>query len=92
MILSIEVECKLYEGASLKTKRSILKRNMHKLQKDFNIAITELDYHDLWQRTKLGIVTISNERAHLDQMSERILEKIDSVPEWERILTHIEHL
>ncbi|NBJ68355.1 MULTISPECIES: DUF503 domain-containing protein [Clostridia] len=92
MILYAEVECILYESHSLKQKRSIIKPVLTKCKKDFNIAMTELDYHDLWQRTKLGIVTISTELAHAEQVMQDVMHVIDSYTELERTITHVERI
>lgn len=92
MIIYAEMECMMYEGHSLKQKRSIMKRLKAKLRKDLNIAVTELDYHDLWQRTKIGIVTISTERNHAEQIIQEALSIIDTLPELERTITNIERL
>ncbi|AUJ26640.1 DUF503 domain-containing protein [Virgibacillus dokdonensis] len=92
MIMYAEVECFLYESNSLKQKRSIIKPVLTKCKKDFNIAITELDYHDLWRRIKFGIVTISTERAHAEQVLQGVMDVIDSYTELERTITHIERI
>jgi len=92
MIVYAEVECMLYEGQSLKEKRSIIKRINAKLRKSFNVSVAELDYLDLWQRTKFGIVTISNERVHAEQVIQSVFAVIDSFPELERTITHIDRL
>lgn len=92
MILYLEVECTFYEGHSLKEKRSTLKRIIHKLRNRFNISIAEIDYHDLWQRTKLGIVTISNEHVYAEKIIQEVLGVIDSFTEIERTLTDIQQL
>jgi uncharacterized protein YlxP (DUF503 family) len=92
MIIYAELECMMYEGHSLKQKRSVMKRLVMKLRKDLNVAITELDFHDLWQRTKLGIVTISTDRSHAEQIIQEALSIIDTLPEMERTITHIERL
>ncbi len=92
MIIYAEVECKLYEGHSLKQKRSVLKRLISKIQKEFNVSITELDYHDLWQRTKLGIAIVSNEYVYAEKVMQKVFETIDSFPELERTLTDVERL
>lgn len=92
MIVYAEVECKLYEGQSLKQKRSVTKRLIAKIRRDFNVAVTELAYHDLWQRTKLGIVTVSNEKVHAEQIIQEVLRIIDAYPELERTITEVEHL
>lgn len=92
MIVYAEVECMLYEGHSLKHKRSVIKRLISKLQNELNVAITELDYHDLWQRTKLGVVTISNELTHAEQVVQEVLRIMDDYPELERTITDVERL
>lgn len=92
MIIYAEVECKLYEGHSLKQKRSLLKRLISKLKKDFNISIAELDYHDLWQRIKLGIAIVANEYVYAEQVMQKVFETIDSFPELERTITETERL
>jgi len=92
MIFYAEVECILYEGHSLKQKRSIIKRLKARICKDFNVSMAELDYHDLWQRMKFGIVTISNEQVHAEQVIQEVLKVIDTYSELERTLTHVERL
>lgn len=92
MIVYAEVECMLYEGNSLKTKRSLIKQITAKLRKEFNVSVAEIDHHDLWQRTKLGIVTISNEYVFSEKVIQRVLDTIDSFPEIERTLTNVERV
>lgn len=92
MIVYAEIECMLYEGQSLKAKRSLIKRVIAKLRNDFNVSIAELDFQDLWQRTKFGIVTISNEQIYSEKVIQEVLHVIDSYPEMERTITHIERL
>ncbi|MFB4167454.1 DUF503 domain-containing protein [Virgibacillus sp. JSM 102003] len=92
MIIYAEVECILYEGHSLKQKRSVIKSLMAKLRNELNVAVTELDYHDLWQRTKLGVVTVSNEKKHAEQVIQEGLRIIDTIDELERTLTDVEHV
>lgn len=90
MIFYLEVECMMYDGHSLKDKRSVIKRLLSKLRNEFNVAVTELDYHDLWQRTKLGVVTITNERTHGEQIMQEVLRVIDTYSELERTISTVE--
>lgn len=92
MILCAEVECMLYEGNSLKEKRSVIKRIINKLRQSFNVSVTELGFHDMWQRTKLGIVTISTDYVHAEKVIQQVLNTIDSFSELERTITNIERL
>ncbi len=49
---------------SLKGKRQVLRSMKDRIKNRFNVSLAELDGHDKWQRTKLGIVTISNDGQH----------------------------
>ncbi|MCM3739006.1 DUF503 family protein [Oceanobacillus luteolus] len=92
MILYAEVECFFYDGNSLKDKRSILKRLFAKLTNDHNVAVAELDYQDLWQRTKFGIVTISSNSNHAEKVIQQVLRIVDQFPELERTITTVDKL
>jgi lipoate-protein ligase A len=68
---------------SLKEKRSQLKPLLSRLQREFNIAVAELDYQDKWQDALIGCVTLSNDSAH----TQRSLQKI--IPWIERHFPHL---
>ncbi|SDB89058.1 hypothetical protein SAMN05421734_102210 [Pelagirhabdus alkalitolerans] len=88
MLLYVEVDGFIYESHSLKQKRSVLKRLMLRLQNNYNITISELDHHDLWQRTLIGMAVISNDRVQCEKVIDRCLELMDTFGEIE--ITHIE--
>ena len=48
---------------SLKEKRRILQSLLVKVRRTFNVAAAEVEGQDLWQKSKLGIVSI-NSSAH----------------------------
>jgi len=92
MIQYAEIECMIYDGHSIKDKRSLIKSIKAKLRNQLNVSVAELDFHDLWQRTKLGIVTISNDRVYAEKVIQEALRIIETYPELERTLTHVESL
>jgi hypothetical protein len=63
---------------SLKDKRMIVKRVTDRLSK-FNVAVSEVDHHDVWQRAGLGIVAISTTAAHVEQQLAKAADEIDRV-------------
>ncbi len=87
-----EVECFLYEPQSLKQKRSVIKKIITRIQNDYNIAVSEIDYQDLWQRTLIGLVTISSDKIQAERVIDQALKLIDSFPEIERATTNKEWL
>lgn len=56
----------------------VLRRVKDRLAK-FNVAVAEVDYHDLWQRAALGIVTISTTEEHARQELARAADEIERV-------------
>ncbi|MCA1023105.1 DUF503 family protein [Halobacillus litoralis] len=92
MIISAEVDCLIYDAQSLKNKRAVLKRIKTRLHNEFNIAVSELEFQNLWQRTRLGLVTIASDKTIAEQTMQQALTFIDSFPEIERTETQIEWL
>ncbi len=69
------------EANSLKDKRRILKSMLEKIRSRFNVSIAEVGQQDLWQRSTVAFVCVSNERAHADQMLSavvRFMEQMDA--------------
>ncbi|KAB8138779.1 DUF503 domain-containing protein [Gracilibacillus oryzae] len=90
MIYYAEIELFLYDCHSLKDKRSILLKVKNRLRKDLNIAISEVDFQDLWQRAKLAVVTVSESKVMNEKVLQQALAIIDSFTELERTTTVLE--
>lgn len=71
------MDIRLPENASLKGKRRILKSITARLASRFNVAVAEVDHHDLWQLATIGVCCISNDRKHADEMLARMISYID---------------
>jgi uncharacterized protein len=63
------------DARSLKDKRQILRSLKDRLREKFNVAVAELDHEDVWQRSVVGVVTLSNEEQHVEQSLQRVLEE-----------------
>lgn len=85
-------ECIIYDAHSLKEKRAVLQRIITRLKQKFNISVSEVDYQDVWQRTKIAIVAVSAARQATERELQNALQMIDSFPEIERTITEIEWL
>jgi len=73
----LTVEVHIPESGSLKSKRFVLKSLMDRLRKRFNVAVAEVEYRDLWQRSVLGIVTVNTDRKHADSTLALALNLLD---------------
>jgi uncharacterized protein YlxP (DUF503 family) len=58
---------------SLKEKRKRLSGLKNRLKNKYNVAVAELDYHKKWQRTKIGMVTLNNEKRLVDSLFSKII-------------------
>ncbi|RPF55952.1 DUF503 domain-containing protein [Aquisalibacillus elongatus] len=71
------VECMMYDVHSLKEKRSILKQLIHQTRKKFNVSITEVEYHDLWQRCAFGVAIVSNQKVIAEKTLQEVVRHMD---------------
>jgi uncharacterized protein len=85
-------ECIIYDAHSLKEKRAVLQRILTRLKQKFNVSVSEVDYQDVWQRTKIAIVAVTSNRVMTELELQNALKLIDSFPEIERTITDIEWL
>ena len=65
IIASCTITFQLEAVFSLKEKRRILKSILGRLPQKFNIAVAEVDHHDVWQTAVIALVTVGNDAAHL---------------------------
>jgi uncharacterized protein YlxP (DUF503 family) len=57
---------------SLKDKRRILHGFKDRVRRH-NIALAELEFHDLWQRARLGVVTVNSHATVVEEILGRVL-------------------
>ncbi len=82
VIALLTLDIHIEHAQSLKDKRMIVRRLKDRLRSKFNVAVSEVDHQDLWQRSQLGIVTIGPDEAYLNQMLQHALEEAErSSPE-----------
>jgi uncharacterized protein YlxP (DUF503 family) len=73
----LTLELHIAEAGSLKDKRQVLRSLKDRLQAHFNVAVAELDFMDTWQRSVVGVVTLSNEERHVEEVLQKVLAEAD---------------
>jgi len=76
VVALLSVELFLPGAQSLKDKRMVLRRLKDRLA-TFNVAIAEVEHHDLWQRAGLALVTVSTTGVHAEQELAAVAEEIE---------------
>ena len=68
----------LAENSSLKGKRMVVKSVAQRVRNRFNVAVAEVDTQDAWEVITLGIVCVSDDRRHANEMLSKVVDFIES--------------
>ncbi len=64
---------------SLKEKRMVVNRVRDRVRAKFNVAIAEVDENEVWNRAVLGVVTVSNEQVHCNQVLDKVVDLVETI-------------
>ena len=78
IVALLSVELHVPGSRSLKEKRMVLRRIKDRLKK-FNVAVSEVEHQDLWQRAGLAVVTVSTDQDHADRELSAVADEIERV-------------
>ncbi|HEX9717810.1 MAG TPA: DUF503 domain-containing protein [Actinomycetota bacterium] len=70
---------------SLKEKRHVVKTLTGGIRGKFNVSVAEVDHHDLWQRTAIGVSVVAAEAYHAKRVMHEIEKFVDRWAEVEVI-------
>jgi hypothetical protein len=75
----LTLELHIQHAQSLKDKRQVLRSLKDRLRAKFNVAVAELEHHDTWQRSVVGVVTLSNEEQQVQESLQHVLAEADNI-------------
>lgn len=78
VIALLSIDLHVPGSRSLKDKRMVLRRIKDRLKK-FNVAVSEVEHQDLWQRAALAVVTVSNDQQQADRELAAVADEIERV-------------
>lgn len=88
-LLTLEIH--IPDARSLKDKRQVIRSLKDRLRANFNVAVAELDHQDLWQRSHVGVVSISGDGKHLQDSLQAIAQESERVLGRDLISQQIEY-
>ena len=65
-------------NSSLKGKRMVVKSVAQRVRNRFNVAVAEVDTQDAWQVATLGIVCLSDDPRHSNEVLSKVIDFIES--------------
>lgn len=63
--------------SSLKEKRFVLASIKTRIRQRFNVAVSEVDFQDKWQRCRLGVVTVGPDKKFVDTSCDKVLRLLE---------------
>jgi uncharacterized protein YlxP (DUF503 family) len=76
VVALLSLELHIAGARSLKDKRMVLRSVKDRLR-EYNVAVSELEHQDLWQRAGLGIVTIAATEAQAERELASVVDDIE---------------
>jgi uncharacterized protein len=65
------------ESHSLKEKRQVVGSLLARLRRQFNVAAAEVGDLDTWQLATIGVVCVSGDRRHADEMCQKVVRWVE---------------
>ena len=84
------IEIHIPDSGSLKMKRQSLRSIKDRIRSKFNVSVAEVEDNDLWQKASLAVAAVSNDKSHLNQTMDHVLNLVRAVPEVSLLDYHIE--
>ena len=79
-----------FYATSLKDKRSVVKRVIHRCQDTFNVAAAEVDENDVLQTAVLGFVTVGNDVQFIQGVLDKLVNFVEHLELAEVVDQHIQ--
>ena len=67
----------IHDSHSLKEKRMVLHRFKARLRHHFNVAVTQIEDEDKWQKSTLAVVGVERDRKNMDSILCRVINFVD---------------
>ena len=63
--------------SSLKEKRGRLKPLIHRLHREFNISVAEIDHLNVWQTSMVACALVSNDAKHTQRCLQSVIHWVE---------------
>jgi uncharacterized protein YlxP (DUF503 family) len=73
----LTLELHIPDAHSLKDKRQIVRSLKDRLRRHFNVAVAEMEYQEVWQRSIICVVTLSTAEQHVEESLQLVLREAD---------------
>jgi len=75
---TLTITLQVPDSSSLKEKRRVVRSLTARVRQTFNASVAEVADQNLWQSAVIGIVCVSSDSRHADEMCQKILSFVDT--------------
>ena len=73
VIALLTLDIHIPDAHSLKDKRMLVRRLKDRLRANFNVAVSEVQHQELWQRSLIGVATVGADESAVRQTLDHAL-------------------
>jgi hypothetical protein len=89
---ALRVELRIPEARSLKAKRRVLHSVIADLRNRMSLSVAEVDHHDEWQRSTVGVAIVAAGNAELEKRITAVKRLLSERADLEVIQIGMSHL
>ena len=89
---AMRIELRIPEARSLKAKRRVLQSAIADLRNRMSVSVAEIDHHDVWQRSTVGVALVATSATELDQRIATVRRMLSERVDLEVIGIGVSHL
>jgi uncharacterized protein YlxP (DUF503 family) len=79
VIALLTLDIHIPHAHSLKEKRMVVRSLKDRLRSKFNVAVSEVDHQDLWQRSQVSVVTVGPDEHFLHKVLQEAAEEAERI-------------
>ena len=84
---ALRLDIRIPHSHSLKDKRAVVRPVLEGIRNRYACAAAEVDHHDQWQRSAVGVAAVAASAGHVDEVLDAVERFVWSFPELEVIGT-----
>lgn len=89
---ALRFEIRIPDVRSLKGKRAVLRPIIEGLRRSVSVSVSEVDHHDAWQRSAIGVAIVAPDPAAMESLIERVRRYVDDHMEIEVLDCEVTYL
>jgi uncharacterized protein YlxP (DUF503 family) len=75
----LHLDLRIHDCHSLKEKRGCIRQIITRTRNTFEVSVAEVGCQDLWQRAEIGVTTVGNDRAVINQRLDHVINFVDEL-------------